>query len=253
MIKAAKCFGAFFVSVVVLIVLNSFFPSAKFLSAPWFIAIIIAFFNYLFVYLTTSPREIKLNGIVTKEYIVSGHGEIMEEVNDSYFQKMELLEKTDEGRCFIHSNGSMVTTKYVSKNEMTVVKKIIFPNIIYSVFSTFAMLVIICGFCQQTNFNLSEVKSIVPALENGIFVFQERLEPVSKNSEKLSTDMTQIKNEINSALIEIQKGVIHAVDRIFCSSKTLENSAKKAVAKNEKNVEITENSLVLFSGRRLKQ
>ena len=73
-------------------------------------AFIIAISNFVIVYLTTSPRKCDSYGMVTREYIVSGRGELKQEVNDSYFKNMELLEKNNEGRCFINVNGAFVTT-----------------------------------------------------------------------------------------------------------------------------------------------
>lgn len=248
MIRVVKSFVAFFVAIALLIILNTLLPSVKFLSSWWFIAIIIAISNFLIVYLTTSPRECKSYGTVTKEYIMSGQGEIKQEVNDSYFKQMELLEKSDKGRCFININGSIVTTKYVTKNEVTAIKKIIFPNIIYTVFTTCAMLVLLSGFCQQTNFKLSDVKTVGPAFEKSIVLIENQMKPILKNIENLLKGGSQIKKEIKSAKMTIKKGLTRASGNISDSGKTIVTSAKKAATKIEKNAEIVEKKFSTIFG-----
>lgn len=86
-------------------------------SSGWLMAIIVAVIIFLIIRRTNSHKKSESYGAVTKEYIVSGRGELLQEVNDSYFKNMELLEKNDEGRCFMDTNGSIVMTKYVQQKR----------------------------------------------------------------------------------------------------------------------------------------
>lgn len=240
MIKVVKSFVAFFVAVALLIILNTFLPSVMFLSSWWFTAIIIAVSNFLIVYLTTSPRKCESYGMVTREYIVSGRGELKQEVNDSYFKNMELLEKNNEGRCFINVNGSIVTTKYVTKKAVKGVKKIIFPNVIYTVLTGCAMLVLLSSFCQQTDFRLSDVETFGPALENSIILIENQINFVSTDTEDFLNDNSQMQTETNSAKITIKNSLNQATENISASGKKIAISVEMAIAKIEANAEMFE-------------
>ena len=240
MIKVVKSFVAFFVAVSLLIILNSLLPTVMFLSSWWFLAIIIAISNFLIVYLTTSPRKCESYGMVTREYIMSGRGELKQEVNDIYFKQMELLEETSEGRCFINANGSIVTTKYVTNTAMISVKKIKFPIIIYTVFTAFVMFVFLSGFCQQTDFNPSDVNTIGPAFEKSIVLIKNQVHPISVNIERISNNAFQIKKEIKSTKMIMKKSLTQAGDNILDIGKTNINAVNKGATKIVENVEIVE-------------
>ena len=237
MTRVIKSLVAFFITVALLIILNTLLPSVKFLSSWWFMAIFIAISNFLIVYLTTPPRECKCYGTETKEYIMSGQGEIKEEVNDLYFSKMDLLEESKEGRSFININGSIVTTKYVTKEVVTAVKKVVFPNVIYTVFTACAMLVLLSGFCQQTKFKLSDVKTIGPAFEKCAVLIEKQMKPVSKNIKTLSKGTSQIKKEVKSSKKTIKKGFTQVGDNVSDAGKTMASSAKRAVKRIDVNAQ----------------
>ncbi len=212
-IKIIKSIFAFFLAFVVLSVLNYLLPQVTVLSSWWFIAIVIAIFNFLVVFLTTPSTLIRKVKVVREEHLMSGHGQIKEVFQLDLYENMEELESTEAGRSFVSESGEIVTTAYVNKEKLLSEQKSETIKIVHLVFTVFLLTVIVYDFCSHCGYQLSDVGTFEAAGSHYVESLKEVVEKCKVNADMLTSGGTQVKIIIQKNIEMLKNAALQAAER----------------------------------------